>query len=277
MSVRNLICYRDFLYFEYCSSVVDVHGRRMLVEYKKSIDVSEADHFEDHQLDMLRASMFMFNTHRSQDDHVVNTMLGTAVLGGMPIWATLKYLPVMFGRVKNTENLAQSMALVRAGLRASNLVARIPGTPASCHVCCRRFELTQRKSWCRACGLTVCRRCTKKLVLPKPGLQIASSLPFIAKRFCVYCLTQAWRKSAGFHAQHSAYPLWSVRLSEQSAGSRRPDSFFGCSSDDSDDLYAMLDGTSSAMEALFDGLAMEDSKLDPSVLNSPTLTSPSSD
>lgn len=267
---RNLVSYRDFLYFEYCASVVDVLGRRVLLEYKKSIDVGEAEHFVDHQLDVLRASMSMFNTYHTKDDEVVNTMLGTATMGGnVPVWATIKYLPTMFGRVKNTESLAHSMALVRAGLRASSLVPRIPGTSTSCHVCSRRFGLTQRKSWCRVCGLTVCRRCTKKLALPKEGLQIASHLPFIAKRFCIYCLTLAWRKSVGLTAQHSAYPLWSVRLSALCSDSRRPDSFFGFSSDDSDDLDAMLDGTGVDMEALFDGLALEDAQLD-----SPRLTAP---
>lgn len=253
--VRNLVSYRDYLYFEYCCSTVDTLGRRVLVEYKLSIDTTEAEQFFDHTLDVKRASIFMLNTYRVEGDCVVNAMLGTLAAGGsIPSWAALKYLPVVFGRVKNTEGLAQTMALIRAGVRASTLLAaRNQSTASVCSVCAKRFGLTQRKTWCRLCGLVVCRPCARKVLLPKEGLQIATHLPFVCKQFCLRCMAMAWQVPLGQAAPGSggSYRLRSVRLTEQS-GDGRADSFFGCSREDSDELDGMLDdATDAAVEQLF--------------------------
>lgn len=229
--LRKIISYRDYVYFEYCCSVQDAFGRRVLIEYKKSVDVSDLDQFSDHRMDIKRGTIFMFNTYHVEQGEVVNTLLGNLRPGAhMPSWISIKYLPVIFGRVMNTEGVAHTMALLQAGVRSSTLLpARRPGSPTHCHVCTKKFGLAQRKSWCRTCGVSACRSgCTRKLMLPKDGLQIATHLPFTRKRFCLRCITFALQLRA--RNGHSigggdGYQMRAMRATDLSEAS--VDSFFG--------------------------------------------------
>lgn len=227
--VRKIISYRDYVYFEYCCSVQDAFGRRALIEYKKSIDVSELDRFEDHRMDIKRGTIFMFNTYHVEQGKVVNTLLGNLRPGvHMPSWISIKYLPVIFGRVMNTEGVAHTMALLQAGVRSSTLLhARRPGCLTHCHVCTKKFGLTQRKSWCRTCGASACRAgCTRKLMLPKDGLQIATHLPFTRKRFCLRCITFACQlRAQNGRGRPDNYRMRTMRATDLSEAS--VDSFFG--------------------------------------------------
>lgn len=228
--VRKIISYRDYVYFEYCCSVQDAFGRRALIEYKKSIDVRELAQFQDHRMDIKRGTIFMFNTYHVEQGEVVNTLLGNLRPGvHMPSWISIKYLPVIFGRVMNTEGVAHTMALLQAGVRASTLLpARRPGSPTHCHVCAKKFGLAQRKSWCRTCGVSACRSgCTRKLMLPKDGLQIATHLPFTRQRFCLRCITFALQLRArhGHSRSNDGYQMCAMRATDLSEAS--VDSFFG--------------------------------------------------
>lgn len=236
-TVRQLMSCRDYLYFEYCCTMQDARGRPVLVEYKKSV-VLGPDEMLDHQLDIKRNVISVINTFHEENDMVVNIMQGSrdAASGNSsgahaPTWASLKHLSTTFGRMLNTEGLTHSRALLNAGVRTSTLPERQTDSAVDCHVCCRKFALTRRRSWCRACGRTVCRTCTAKLLLPKDGLQLASHLPFLRTRFCHGCIRFA-------HEQHpkqslkygSDQPAAPMRFSERSP--TQSNSFFGYSSDD---------------------------------------------
>lgn len=189
---RQLLRCRDSLYFEFCFTTQDAFGRQVLVEYKKSTDL-QPDQLRDHGLDILRSPTFTLTTYHTEGSSVVSQVRGVnEPNGSLKSWVSMNYLPIVFARYLNLDQLPHSKAMLRAGVRPSALATR-QSTHAAihCHSCRRKFGITTRKSWCRACGRTVCRRCTCKLILPMEGDQIASSLPTVRTRFCRGCIVFA--------------------------------------------------------------------------------------
>lgn len=186
--LRQLLSYRDYLYFDFLFTTQDALGRRVLIDYRKSVDLTP-EQLRDHGLDIVRSSTFMLTMHRMDGDQLLSSVRGVnAASGNVPGWVSIKYLPIVFSRLLNGKGIAHSKALLCAGVRASALAKRQSAVVLDCHSCRCRFSITRRKAWCRACGRTVCRRCTRKLILPMDGDELASSLPFVRTRFCHGCI-----------------------------------------------------------------------------------------
>lgn len=248
--VRQILSYRDYLYFQYRCTMQDTLGRTVLVDYKKTIDLGPDVLLQDHNLNTIRGRVAMISTYHVEDGQVVNTVRGTRDPGGtLPSWLAINYLPLLLGHCVNMLGLSQSRALLYAGIRASSLSERRVDVPAptECRVCNRKHcTFARRKSWCRACGYTVCRSCTNELILPADGLQIASSLPFVRTRFCHCCVAFA-------QGQHSKRRSSAARIENRSLRlmTRSPtwfDSFFGC----------MPDGTSPFDETMTTMASIDD-------------------
>lgn len=72
---------RDFVYFEYCFTIIDADGRKVLVELKKSKKFRR-DELRHHDLDTTGGIMYMLNLYCMEDDRVVMHSMGRyAVLG----------------------------------------------------------------------------------------------------------------------------------------------------------------------------------------------------
>lgn len=186
---RQILRHRDCLYFEFCCTTQDALGHPVLVEYKRSVDL-DPDQLRDHGLDMLRRQISTLTTYRMEDDKVVSKVRGVNEPPKGPSRArvSMNYLPIVFARYLNLNDLPHSKALLRAGVRASALATRQSAATFYCHSCRHRFGITTRKAWCRACSRTVCRHCTCKLILPVDGDQIAPRLPVVRARFCRGCI-----------------------------------------------------------------------------------------
>lgn len=220
--VRQILRYRDCLYFEFCFTAYDALGRRVLVDYRKSKDLLP-DQLRDHGLDILRSPVAMLTTYHMEGDNVISQVHGIMEPNGsVKSWVSLNYLPIVFNRLLNIKGLSLSKALLRAGVRASGLAKRQSSASSDCHSCRRKFGITSRKAWCRACGRTVCRRCTCKLILPVAGYQIAPALPIVRTRFCRGCIVFALSQTAEFCESSSVRPK---RNSDISCVGN--DSFFG--------------------------------------------------
>lgn len=241
---RQLLSYRDFLYFDFLFTTQDALGRRVLIDYRKSVDL-RPDQLRDHGLDIVRSSTFMLTMHRMDEDKLLSTVRGANQVGGnVPAWVSMKYLPVVFSRLLNGKGLAHSKALLCAGVRASALAKRQSNSTLDCHSCRRRFSITQRKAWCRACGRTVFRRCTRKLILPMDGDQLASSLPFVRTRFCHGCIMFA---HSLLSKDAQTLDDYAKRLSDASDMSFISiDSFFGNDNGDDDVSPCSVDSTTSS-------------------------------
>lgn len=261
--VRSILSYRDYLYFQYRCTMQDAMGRRVLVDYKKTIDLGPDALLQDHALNTIRGRVAMISTYHVDDDgQVVNTVRGSRDPGGtLPSWLAINYLPLLLGHCVNMLGLSQSRALLHAGIRASSLSERRVDVPASaeCRVCSRKHStFARRKNWCRACGYTVCRSCTNELILPADGVQIASSLPFVRTRFCHCCV--AYAQGQHFKRRSSA----TARIENRSLRlmTRSPtwfDSFFGCMPDSG---MSPFDETMTTMASVDDhalfGLSVEE-------------------
>lgn len=220
---RQILRHRDCLYYEFCCTTQDSLGRRVLVEYKRSVDL-DPDQLRDHGLDILRRPIFTLTMYRMEGDKVVSKVRGVNEPNGqLRSRVSMNYLPIVFTRYLNLQGLPHSKALLRIGVRASALATRQSNVEFYCHSCRRRFGITTRKAWCRACGRTICRHCTFKLILPVDGDQIAPRLPLLRTRFCRGCIVFA-------HSQTKAvYGPNSMRSTSDSDGFScvDSDSFFG--------------------------------------------------
>lgn len=255
---RQLLNYRDYLYFDFLFTTQDALGRRVLIDYRKSVDL-KPDQLRDHGLDIVRSSTFMLTMHRMDGDKLISTVRGANQAGGsVPAWVSMKYLPIVLSRLLNGKGLAHSKALLCAGVRTSALAKRQSNGTLDCHSCRRKFSVTRRKAWCRACGRTVCRRCTRKLILPMDGDQLASSLPFVHTRFCHGCIMFAHSLLSKDAQMLDDY---AKRLSEASDISfMSTDSFFG--NDNGDDVSVDSTTSSSMQSETTDTPVLSASRLD---------------
>lgn len=222
---RKILRYRDYLYFEICFTTQDATGRRVLVDFRKSMDLSP-EQLVDHGLDIVRSEIFMLTMYYMEGDKLISFVRGVnEPFGSVPSWVSMNYLTLVFARLLNLQGMSHSKVLLRAGVRASSLTKRQSNSAPECHVCRRKFTITRRKAWCRACGRTVCRHCTSKLILPVDGNSIASVLPFVRARFCHGCIVFAYSQTTKISPMLEANSFRLTDVSEISVVST--DSFFG--------------------------------------------------
>lgn len=254
MPMKQILNYRDFLYFEYCMTTTDLEGRTVLVEYKKSKNL-RPDQLTDHHMSMTRGNTHAVTTYHMEGDRLVAIVLGyTDNQGNVPARVTMSYMHVLFERMLNHYGLIDAKALQQAGVTPATLATKNHESPSGCRVCRKKFGLRRHKSYCRACGHAVCRSCNMKIILLHEGLQIAPRLPYSRERFCLRCLIYARElriKRASEDNQRS------FRVT--SVSDTRSDSFFGSFTDDSelDGLLALGDGEP-LLEEDFAGMSVND-------------------
>lgn len=179
---------RDFVYFEYCFTVVDADGRKVLVEFKKSKKFRQ-DQLRNHDLDATRGSMYLLNLYYMESDRVVMHSLGRyAVSGTLSAWSAASMMPMMFERVNNHHGLVYTRTLADAGMTAHSLADRRTGGSTACRVCSKKFTLMRGKKWCRGCGHAVCRDCVADVIMYTNEIASASRLIFTRQKFCRLCL-----------------------------------------------------------------------------------------
>lgn len=185
---------RDYVYFEYCYTTRDADGRKVLIEYKNSQFYRPDLIVQDHGLRMKRGGLYVLNTYHMEDKKLIMHSLGTHDISdsSYALFAP-SIASSMYGSIMNLCELANVRAVSDIGLTPSSLVARRKQEAGiSCRSCDKRFKVTRGRKWCCGCGLAVCRKCVKKVVLcdekPKSSGQ---RLPFVKEKFCLPCLVSA--------------------------------------------------------------------------------------
>lgn len=180
----------DFIYFEYCFTTIDINGRKVLIEFKKSQSL-RPDQLKDHDLDLTRGSMCVLNTYYMENKRVVmHTMGEHDIAGKFPVWFALSVMPTFFERVQNHHGLLYARSLTDAGITVNSLADRHTEASTGCRVCNKKFKLTRGMKWCRGCGHAVCRDCAAEIIMLEGGVISASRLPSVRERFCSLCLFQ---------------------------------------------------------------------------------------
>lgn len=222
-TLKQLVSCRDFIYFEYCCTLRDADGRMVLVEYKISKEFQPGQLF-DHPLDMPRGKTFVLSTYHMDGDVVIHHSNGYQdVPGSLPLRLAMSVTPVLFERDVNHYGLSDIKALRLVGVHAATLVPRRHDSATNCRVCQKKFSFRRLKRWCRACGYSMCRSCSIKLVLFQDnGLRSATRLPTVRECFCLGCLLYA-REQASKHPGHHSV----ARVTNPTQHSGGIDSFFG--------------------------------------------------
>lgn len=221
--MKQLIAYSDYIYFEYSCTTQDADGRTVLVQYKITPTFAPGELY-DHGLDMNRSRTYTMATYHMENGVLLHHAMGEQETKNMPSWVSMRLMPTILDHALNHYGLMDARALHNAGVTVNTLAPyRIDDGAMGCRVCKKRFGFTRRKKWCRACGHTVCRACVIKLILLKPGVELASRLPFVSERFCLNCILYA--REMRFRHDLSASDNSSLRFSDTSR--LENDSFFG--------------------------------------------------
>lgn len=186
---------REYLHFEYNCTTRDAQGRRVLVNYRKSPDLTP-EQLTDHALGLTRRPHFGISMFCELDDQrVMLTAMGhVASVGSLRRWVLKVGLPVLFHRALNHYCAVNARALAHAGVTAETLAPRRPMPETICHVCHKTFGLRRRKKWCGGCGHAVCRGCKMTIALVKEGSELSPRMPTVRARFCLHCLLYARQK-----------------------------------------------------------------------------------
>lgn len=185
---------RDYVYFEYCYTTRDAEGRKVLIEYKNSQFYRPDLIVKDHGLQIKRGGLYVLNTYHMEDKKLIMHSLGTHDISDS---SSALFAPsiasAMYGSILSHCELANVRAVSDAGLTPNSLVPRRKQEVGlSCRSCDKRFKVTRGKKWCCGCGLAVCRKCVKKVILcdEKPQASV-ERLPFVKEKFCLPCLVSA--------------------------------------------------------------------------------------
>lgn len=186
---------REYLHFEYNCTTRDADGRTVLVNYRKSPDLTP-EQLTDHSLDFTRHPHFGISMFCELDNQrVMLTAMGhVASVGSLPRWVLKVAMPVLYHRVLNHYRAVNARALAHAGVTAETLAPHRPMPETICHVCHKNFGMRRRKKWCGGCGHAVCRGCKMTIALLKEGSEVSPRMPTVRARFCLHCLLYARQK-----------------------------------------------------------------------------------
>ncbi|GAB9468074.1 hypothetical protein Gpo141_00005401, partial [Globisporangium polare] len=195
----------ELLYFEYSCKTQDADGHTVLVQYEMSPELSAAQIEEqNHNTGRARAKMSQISTFQFLEEGTHCQSSGWfEASANVPVWVATKSVQQVFANMRHLGRLADARAIATLGAATS------VSTSKACYLCNKKFGMMLHKRHnCRACGQSICAKCTIKLKVPsrtssasslsspqrqqaRQSKNLKSVLKFVEDKFCLPCVLQA--------------------------------------------------------------------------------------
>lgn len=199
----GLVTSPELLYFEYSCKTRDANGHTVLVQYTMSPELlpEQVKGQDNNGLARAKASQISTFQFLEKGTHCQSTGWFEAS-ANVPVWVATKSVQQVFSNMDHLAGLADARAIATLGTAAS------VSTSKACYLCNKKFGMLHKRHNCRACGHSICMKCTIKLKVPNrtstsPSSSSSSSqhqsgqsktksvLKFVEDKFCLPCVLQA--------------------------------------------------------------------------------------
>lgn len=201
----GLVAASELVYFEFSCKTQDADGQVVLVQYIMCPEFAP-EQLEEHNVGLARAHVSQISTFRVLEEGTHCQTVGWFESSPrVPAWVAAKAVQQqVFRNMERLVGLVDARAIARLGTATSVSVSK------ACYLCAKKFGLLHKRRNCRACGQSVCGKCTIKLkVLSEPAEQRldqashkqrdsassssnSTSTPrFVDDQFCLPCVLHA--------------------------------------------------------------------------------------